>query len=162
MILQYRGGLGARRTHTVSALFNNGEGRYGTTETRGEAACTMKVNATIGDAVNWRTALRAMDIPRRPPHAPRPDRGYVDQAPPETPRPPTVIPISRLEEAMEISRQDEPAIKFPLSVLDELKEPAPPAVSSPAQLAELAMQEDEWVDWTDGHEPEHDEEPGAE
>jgi transposase len=63
---------------------------------------------------------------------------------------------------MEISRQDEPAIKFPLSVLDELKEPAPPAVSSPAQLAELAMQEDEWVDWTDGHEPEHDEEPGAE
>lgn len=62
--------------------------------------------ATLADVADWRALTRAENIPRRPPHAPRPDRGYVDQSPPPTPRPPSVIPLERLLEAQAVSEQD--------------------------------------------------------
>lgn len=82
--------------------------------------------ATIGEVLDWRAQLRANDIARRPsPSAARPDRGYVDQAPPSTPRAPAVIPLARLEEAQRVSEED----NAPSEV--RLTPPPPPAPAEP-------------------------------
>lgn len=100
------------------------------------------MNATIGDAIDWRAEMRANDIPRRPAHAPRPDRGYVDQSPPETPRPPSVIPLERPIEAQAVSKDDDDYVLNQL-LAEEAREKARAREAeklTPAAAAALAME----------------------
>lgn len=110
---------------------------------------------TLGEVVDWRTQLRANDIARRP-SAKGPDRGYVDQSPPQPPsRPPTVIPLTRLEEAKRVSEQEfvcndaesipmRPTVRRRVVPVEdmiraELERPKPEPLPTPAELATLAM-----------------------
>lgn len=108
----------------------------------------MKPMATLADLVDWRALARAQDIPRRPAHAPRPDRGYIDQSPPPTPRPPSVIPLERLMEAQAVSEQDieelPSGMHQPLEGLEEpregvMQEQGPSTVGQ--AMLELAQQQ---------------------